>query len=89
MGRSPETGAAMVAGADRRLAEAAVPNRPGHAALTRNDLSQPVRLDARRLEERADGAFTERRKHFHWHSIMRMRHPRAATTLLMKHGGRL
>jgi transcriptional regulator with XRE-family HTH domain len=28
MGRSPETGAAMVAGADRRLAETAIPNRP-------------------------------------------------------------
>jgi IS30 family transposase len=49
----------MVAGADRRLAEAAVPNRSRHAALARNDLSEPVRSDAGRLEEGADGAFAD------------------------------
>lgn len=33
-----------------------VPNRSCHAALARDDLSQPLRPDARCLEERADGA---------------------------------
>src|SRR3954468_7065749 len=57
MARSPETGAAMVAGADCRLAETAVPNRPGHAAISRNDLPKSLHSGARRPEERADGAF--------------------------------
>ena len=50
---------AMVAEADRRLAKAAIPNRSGHATLSRNDLSQPLRSDAWRLEEGADGAFAD------------------------------
>src|SRR5204862_9314 len=50
-----KTRAAMVAGTDLRLAEAAVPDRPGHADISRSDLSQPIRSDARRTEERTDG----------------------------------
>src|ERR1700761_2542182 len=45
MGRGPEAGAAVVAAADRRLAETAISRRPEHAAVPRNDLSQPVRSD--------------------------------------------
>ena len=47
---------AMVIGADLWLAEAAVPDRPGHADIPRSDLSQSLRSDARRAEKGADGA---------------------------------
>jgi len=51
MARSPEAGVAMVAGQIAGWPEAAVPNRSRHATIARNDLSQPVRPDTRRLEE--------------------------------------
>ena len=51
-----EARTAMVAGADLRLAEAGVPNRPRHADISRSDLSQSLHPDPRRAEERADGA---------------------------------
>ena len=38
-----------------RLAEAAVPDRPRHADISRSDLSQSLCSDARRAEEGADG----------------------------------
>src|SRR5678815_5863637 len=57
MARGAEARAAMVAGADLRLAEAGVPDRPGYADISRSDLSQPLRSDPRRAEERADGTF--------------------------------
>jgi hypothetical protein len=41
MACAPEACAAMVAGTDRRLAEAAVPDRAGHAAIAGKDLWQP------------------------------------------------
>ena len=41
--------------ADLRLAEAAVPDRPRHADISRSDLSQSLCSDARRAEEGADG----------------------------------
>lgn len=56
----PETGAAMVAGADCRLAKAAVPDRSRHAAVSRNDLSQPLHSGSWRAEEGADGASAHR-----------------------------
>src|SRR5271155_5072582 len=55
MARGPEARAAMVAGADLRLAEAAVPDRPRHADISRSDLSQSLCSDPRRAEEGADG----------------------------------
>jgi len=48
----------MVARADLRLAEAAVPDRPRHADILRSDLSQSLCSDARRAEEGADGTVT-------------------------------
>jgi len=41
--------------ADLRLAEAAVPDRPRHADISRSDLSQSLCSDARRAEEGSDG----------------------------------
>src|SRR5262249_51078003 len=55
MARGAEACAAMVATADLRLAEAAVPDRPRHADISRSDLSQSLCSDARRAEEGADG----------------------------------
>src|SRR5258705_3237110 len=55
MARGAEACAAMVARADLRLAEAAVPDRPRHADISRSDLSQSLCSDARRAEEGADG----------------------------------
>src|SRR4029453_14575363 len=57
MARGAEARDAMVAGADLRLAEAGVPDQPGYADISRSDLSQPLRSDPRRAEERADGTF--------------------------------
>ena len=56
MARRAEARAAMVAGADLRLAEAAIPSRPRHAGISRNDLSESLYSDPRRAEEGADGA---------------------------------
>jgi IS30 family transposase len=42
-----------VAGADLRLAEAAIPCRPKHAGITRSYLSKPLYSDTRRAEEGA------------------------------------
>ena len=56
MARGAEARAAMVTGADLRLAEAGVPDRPRHADISRSDLSQSLRSDPRRAEEGADGA---------------------------------
>ena len=53
MARGAEACAAMVARADLRLAEAAVPT--DHADIPRSDLSQSLCSDARRAEEGADG----------------------------------
>src|SRR4029077_18220487 len=58
MVRGAEACAAMVARADLRLAEAAVPDRPRHADILRSDLSQSLCSDARRAEEGADGTVT-------------------------------
>src|SRR5215475_4841264 len=55
MARGAEACAAMVARADLRLAEAAVPDRPRHADISRSDLSQSLCSDARRAEEGANG----------------------------------
>src|SRR5947208_15157408 len=55
MARGAEACAAMVARADLRLAEAAVPDRPRHVDISRSDLSQSLCSDARRAEEGADG----------------------------------
>ena len=54
MARGSETRAAMVAGADRRLVEAAVPNRSRHADIPRSHLSQSLHPGPRRAEEGAD-----------------------------------
>src|SRR5438067_10780912 len=51
-----EARTAVVAGADLRLAEAAIRGRPRHADIARNDLSKSFSSDARRAEETADGA---------------------------------
>src|SRR4029079_5535378 len=51
MARGAEACAAMVAGADLRLAEAGVPNPPRHADISRSDLSQPLHPDPRRLKK--------------------------------------
>ena len=51
-----EAGAAVVAEADRRLAEAAIPCRPGHASIARVDLSKSLHSDPRCAEKAADGA---------------------------------
>jgi len=51
-----EARAAMVIGADLWLAEAGVPDRPGHVDISRSDLSQSLRSDTRRAEKGADGA---------------------------------
>src|SRR6202011_984056 len=56
MVRGAEARAAMVAGADLRLAEAGVPNPPRHADISRSDLSQPLHPDPRRAEKGTDGA---------------------------------
>src|SRR5262249_11071817 len=74
MARGAEACAAMVARADLRLAEAAVPDRPRHADISRSDLSQALCSDARRAEEGADGtvaykaadASRQRRKGQEW-----------------------
>jgi hypothetical protein len=55
MARRAEARAGVVAGADRRLAEAAIPCRPRHAAIARNDLSKSLYSDTRCAEEGADG----------------------------------
>src|ERR1700740_35394 len=54
MARGAEARAAMVAGADLRLAEAGVLNRPRHADISRSDLSQARPPDPRRAEAGAD-----------------------------------
>src|SRR4029077_11299855 len=54
MARGAEACAAMVARADLRLAEAAVPDRPRHVDISRSDLSQSLCSDARRAEAGAD-----------------------------------
>src|SRR6202035_403886 len=56
MARGAEARAAMVAGADLRLAEAGVPNPPRHADISRSDLSQPLHPDPLRAEKGTDGA---------------------------------
>src|SRR5215467_9919638 len=56
MVRLAEARAPVVAGADLWLAEAAIPCRPGHASISRNDLSESLYPDTRRAEEGADGA---------------------------------
>src|SRR6516165_4943900 len=56
MARRAEARAAVVAGADLRLAEAATACRPRHADIARNDLSKSFYSDPRRAEETADGA---------------------------------
>jgi len=56
MVRGAEARAAMVAGADLRLAEAGVPNPPRHADISRSDLSQPLHPDPRRAEKGTDEA---------------------------------
>src|SRR6516225_8967947 len=56
MARRAEARAAVVAGADLRLAEAATACRPRHADIARNDLSKSLYSDPRRAEETADGA---------------------------------
>src|SRR6516162_2086553 len=56
MARRAEARAPVVAGADLWLAEAAIPCRPGHASISRNDLSESLYPDTRRAEEGADGA---------------------------------
>src|SRR5262249_60229685 len=56
MARGAEARAAMVAGADLRLAEAGVPNPPRHADISRSDLSQPLHPNPGRAEEGADAA---------------------------------
>src|SRR5215470_13483156 len=56
MARRAEARAPVVAGADLWLAEAAIPCRPRHASISRNDLSESLYPDTRRAEEGADGA---------------------------------
>src|SRR5215472_6330407 len=56
MARRAQARTAVVAGADLRLAEAAIPCRPRHADIARNDLSKSFYSDPRRAEETADGA---------------------------------
>src|SRR5580704_19763339 len=56
MASGAEARAAMVTGADLWLAEAGVPDRPRDANISRSDLSQSLRSDARRAEKGADGA---------------------------------
>ena len=51
-----EARAAMVTGADLWMAEAGGPDRPRDANISRSDLSQSLRSDARRAEKGADGA---------------------------------
>src|SRR3954447_10212985 len=50
-----EARAPVVARADLRLAEAAIPCRPTHAVVSRDDLSKCLYSDPWRTEERADG----------------------------------
>lgn len=50
-----EARAPVVARADLRLAEAAIPCRPTHAVVSRDDLSKSLYSDPWRTEERADG----------------------------------
>ena len=56
MARRAEARAPVVAGADLRLAEAAIRCRPRRADIARNDLSKSLYSDPRRAEEAADGA---------------------------------
>src|SRR5262249_4825550 len=51
MARRAEARAPVVAGADLWLAEAAIPCRPRHASISRNDLSESLYPDTRRAEE--------------------------------------
>jgi hypothetical protein len=53
MARRAEARTAVVAGADLGLAEAAIPCRPRHADIARNDLSKSLCSDPRRAEETA------------------------------------
>src|SRR5215470_9937443 len=55
MARRAEARAAVVAEADLRLAEAAIPCRSGHAGIARDDLSQSLYSDTRCAEKGADG----------------------------------
>src|SRR5215475_2937714 len=55
MARRAEARAAVVAEADLRLAEAAIPCRSGHASIARDDLSQSLYSDTRCAEKGADG----------------------------------
>ena len=56
MACSAEARAPVVAGAGLWLAKAAIPCRPRHADISRNDLSESLYSDARRTEEGAYGA---------------------------------
>jgi len=55
MARRAEARAALVAEADLRLAEAAIPCRSGHAGIARDDLSQSLYSDTRCAEKAAEG----------------------------------
>ena len=65
MARGAEACAAMVARADLRLAEAAVPDRPRHADISPSDLSQSLCSDARRAEEGVTAQLRTRRQMRH------------------------
>jgi hypothetical protein len=56
LARRAEARAPVVAGAGLRLAKAAIPSRPRHAGILRNDLSKSLYSDPRCAEEGADGA---------------------------------
>src|SRR5262249_30639586 len=81
MARGAEACAAMVARADLRLAEAAVPDRPRHADISRSDLSQSLCSDARRAQEGiCRSRFVQRRgvqkkeRTAQWRTRRQMRH---------------
>src|SRR6516165_10363319 len=53
MARRAEARAPVVAGADLWLAEAAIPCRPGHASISRNDLSESLFIQTRGVLKKA------------------------------------
>src|SRR5271156_6222660 len=55
MARRAQARIPVVARADLWLAEAAIPCRPRHASISRNDLSESLYPDTRRAEEEVDG----------------------------------
>ena len=65
MARGAEACAAMVARADLRLAEAAVPDRPRHADIPRSDLSQSLVQTRGVLKKAADAQLRTRRQMRH------------------------